>query len=598
MRITAEDWLHKNKLVKLLVYIPLLIIFQNYAYIRSAYILIGLIFISTICILGDFDHEIKKANMIPIGVFCLLYSLMVVVREKVSATDNLNASVSENYMDEIWAIDIVMIFVGAFVLMPMVGGLIRVLPCVAQLIRKVCAKVKLDDFLDKKKLFLYLFCSFLIIWGIGYLSFFPGTIIRYDALYALRAGPVRASDVSPIIFNFAVYGCIKLGMLIGYPNLGVALFCVLQMIITAVVFSYIITWLYGEVESPVMVFVVWALFALHPIYALLSFTMVKDMWYSLAIFMWLPFMYKEATGSFQNQKLRMIMFCVLIIFTMISRNNGFIVAPCLVLTLILFSKNMRRKYAIAGSVSVAVVMLLTRGLMGGVEHNFAESVGPILQQIAMVYAYDGDIEPDDREFLNQILPEEGGWTDSETNVSYAPMCSDNLKYNIDHGLNSTFLNSHRMEFLGAYFRVFINNPDLCIEAYLLNTYGFWEDKEIGLWQSCVTDIEENEFGIYQVSLLPEVVDGIVSNYYRAVWSIIGIAGNYTWMLFFIILSLFLYGKKRYVIILFPMLLNWVVIMMATPIAFAFRYVYYYLMEFPVLMVLLAGTKAAMIHREK
>lgn len=110
-----------------------------------------------------------------------------------------------------------------------------------------------------------------------------------------------------------------------------------------------------------------------------------------------------------------------------------------------------------------------------------------------------------------------------------------------------FLNHHRKQFLQVYFRIFKNNPKLCIKAYLLESYGFWAFHSVHGNQSYLTVLQENEFGFYRSPKLPRPLVRPATHYYKYIGNSIGSAGTFAWLLlsFCLLLLIFPKGKKIY-----------------------------------------------------
>lgn len=65
----------------------------------------------------------------------------------------------------------------------------------------------------------------------------------------------------------------------------------------------------------------------------------------------------------------------------------------------------------------------------------------------------------------------------------------------------------------------------------------------------------------------------------------GSAGTFIWIYIFVALFLIVNKKGKYMMVFSPIYLNWLTIMVAVPLAFAFRYVFYYILIFPLAIVI-------------
>lgn len=226
-----------------------------------------------------------------------------------------------------------------------------------------------------------------------------------------------------------------------------------------------------------------------------------------------------------------------------------------------------------------------------VPRRFAETVGVPLQQIAMVLTYDGKIKEEEKEFLFNIKKEEY-WTGLDEQ-SYSPMNVDSLKlvyeapieYN-SYVFSDDYLNEHKAEFIKVYLHILVRNPSLCIKAWLMNTYGFWAFNTYNTEQAFMTAIHTSYYQYTNRSLLPESVNSIVQVFYSKLSVLTGSAGSLIWLTLFLAMFLLIAGKGKNILLLLPILLNWLTLLVFTPMAFGFRYVFYYLLCLPVIFAML------------
>ena len=94
-----------------------------------------------------------------------------------------------------------------------------------------------------------------------------------------------------------------------------------------------------------------------------------------------------------------------------------------------------------------------------------ESLGIFLNQMASVVSYNGNMSDFDREFMEHLLPLD------RYEDTYRPCVVDLLKW--DDEFSQDYLNTHIDDFWKTYFSMLVKNPRLYIEAWELNTFGYW-----------------------------------------------------------------------------------------------------------------------------
>ena len=514
-----------------------------------------------------------------LAIIAALFSIMIVARNHVVFTGGVVGTLSQNYVvDPGWS-DLLYILLLWAVLYSFFDGLAYWLPEALGRIPRGQADGAGNPF---PMLFPVVMLTMLAIWTLGYLCFFPGTMVWNDILYVLQ-NPQTAADISPVVFNFIVNLFLKWGVAIGKPNVGFALYCVLQMVLLSALLAYTVCWLMRTGLPSFAPIAVWMFYAFYPLISLYSFTIIRDIGYSAFMLLWLIFLYDLLSGR-ELKRGMVLLYAVLLVGTIVSRSNGKIVAPLMAVTVPLFIRDNRVKLFGIGILACALTFVLTGFATRNVESRSVEALGIPMQQIAMVVNEGGELSEEDREVIFSLLPE-SEWTGGDYPTTYIPMTVDMLKGNGQ--FNGSYLNSHRAEFIRTYLNVLVHNPWQCIKAYMLETYGFWAWGSVDDAQAYHMGIQESEFGFNQSPVLKGALyDFITGIYYRAIPHSEGSAATFTWLIIGTLGLLFVSGKRKYCLLLLPMLYNWLTIMVAAPIAFAFRYVFYYLLTFPVVISLL------------
>jgi hypothetical protein len=168
-------------------------------------------------------------------------------------------------------------------------------------------------------------------------------------------------------------------------------------------------------------------------------------------------------------------------------------------------------------------------------------------------------------------------------LEYGTGCVDNLKW--DSEFDGGYLNDTKFEFIKTWLELMPQNKDLYWEAYVLSTYGIWGIETRNREQYYVKNIYNNNIGLYQESLLPDKVENYFCNYYcnRFICGYLS-EGTAFWMMFGICLLLIYKRQYTKAVVYAPMAMNFVTLMLAAPVAFAFRYVFTLALAVPFMII--------------
>ncbi|MCD8339884.1 MAG: DUF6020 family protein [Burkholderiales bacterium] len=374
----------------------------------------------------------------------------------------------------------------------------------------------------------------------------------------------------------------------GYEGALVVL-SLIQIFLTAIVYSYCIVWLQKKALG---------LLALTPIALFLFFcpfldiamvSIFKDMLFSLLMLAWLPVLYDcwITNGKVLRNKWTLAYLAILLFLSLV-RNNGVYVAFLILICLSFAIPKIYRKQVLA----LWIVLICTIGINSGFEktfhitHLFKETVGIPLQQLGGVVYYNGDLSAKDEQFINNILPT------SYIKEHYDPYDSNQLKWG-SVALNDEFLNTHKGEFIWTWVKLAFLNPKIYVDVYLKITYGFWSldnsEKLRSYTTIYVKDVEFKDWFKEQKirikDLLPDPIQTPLEKFLSKVADFVG-EGTSFWTFLIIWIVFGLKNGPKSLIVGSPIIANWMTIMVATPLAFQYRYVLCTIMAIPILLGML------------
>ena len=268
----------------------------------------------------------------------------------------------------------------------------------------------------------------------------------------------------------------------------------------------------------------------------------------------------------------------------VFRSNGWY-AFLLCLPFLLFF--LRRNKYLIGSLAITLCMsILIRYPVMNASHvvspDFVESLCIPLQQVSCVLANDRDLTPEQNELIDQVIDR------TYVKELYNPTFADNMKELVRAG-NPQYLEDHKTDFLKLWISLGLKYPGDYLEAYIQQTNGYWYPDSYYLVAEA-EGISATSLGISHTPLIrgPLVVKGkeiaiklgSMIPLYGTLWSM----GVIFWI--FLICIACILARRDYSKLLYtlPCLTLWFTVMIATPVATEFRYVYFLILCLPFYLV--------------
>ena len=465
-----------------------------------------------------------------------------------------------------------------------------------------------------KRIFWGNFLLLTLSWTLCLLVYFPGVGMN-DGLNVLM-GRLSSANQFPVYYCIYVVILGKIGNLLGSLQYAVALYSVLQILLTAAICAGILTFLQATSSSRLFRLLAAAYYFLQPALAIYSISMLKDTVFSslLVLYGILLFLMKEtsfrnpAEGSFvpdnQRRKALFLLFLVSSLLISVLRSNGiYIVAACLLFLLITDPRG--RKQLLITALSVLLVNIAGSMIMQhyNVRHNASETLGIPIQQISAVVAYSGDLSSEEEDILRQYIEPE------KIRELYYPGSADPVKWS--DSFNRPYLNASTGEFLSLWARLLPKNFKIYVQAYLQETYWFWAPVQQGGIQmfDTIEDIMDNDYladflvqnGIHDAPVLKGTASDFLKSFYQSGSHFFREGVCFWIMIFSIVLASCRKWKLRQILPFYlPQLLTWLTIMVSTPINNSFRYVLFYAYAMPIYVLFMthhanASTSSAGVH---
>ena len=318
-----------------------------------------------------------------------------------------------------------------------------------------------------------------------------------------------------------------------------------------------------------------------PIFGYYSVTMWKDVLFGAFVLLLMIQIYKISLNDFAQLNDYIIMF-LCTIGVGLFRSNGMIISVILTMILIIFLKQKRAiifKTMIIPLILCVIIkgpLLTTLNIKGG---NFVENLGIPLRQISGVIAKGYEIDSEDYNFVNKLVPID------IINEKYTPDSVDEIKFS--NLFDNSFLEDNKSEFFRVWFNIFKKYPIEYTQIYLRSTYGFWypESQGYGVHKWA---IENNDYGLYSNSKFNVLkINEIHNGFYNSPLLKYFISDAFCFWGLLYAIGMVIYKKKyNYIYPLLLPLFVWVTIVIATPVAYQPRYTFSLFCTFPFVIFIL------------
>lgn len=443
-----------------------------------------------------------------------------------------------------------------------------------------------NEHINKKKFCIITFIFLLLVYSIYYFTFYPGGVyIDTWSSYNYLTGENEFSDHQPVLYT------LSLNLVKAFGNnldTGFAVYTAIQVIIMISVLTYFIYWLLNKNVNPKAVGFIAILFGVFKLYPLYSVSIWKDTPFSLALLL-NSLVIIDLIIDISNKNIsikNIIKYAITTLLVLFLRNNGlFISAGITLVGLITLLICKIKKIKVTRLITLNIVSILlivfliimknVYPLLGiSVTDSLIESIGIPIQQVARVVITDGNISDDQKELINKILPID------TIKEEYLALLVDPIKWHGD--FNEDYLKENISEYTKLWFELLIQNPGEYINAYLLQTSGFWTFNVKGpeAYHSAVK--WETIPEITQVDLIEETLNHTVQDDLLTIPYYSG--GLFFWITILSMYLTFKIANPKYLIGYLPSLILWCTIMISTPMGNALRYVYILVLILPLNIV--------------
>lgn len=432
-------------------------------------------------------------------------------------------------------------------------------------------------------------CAFLcclFCWLPYYLYQYPG-IMTPDSINQFEQilGVIPWSNHHPWVHTL-VFG---LFYHIGYALtknmvIAVSVYTFFQMCLLAGSVAYFISTLRSHKIRPFVLLMIMAFYALIPYHAVFSVTVWKDIPFAAAVLLFSCAIFRLSVQNNVCAK-NLSIFMISGVMICLFRSNGWY-AFLLALPFLLFGFRHKAKAVYPPLFAALLLSIIVKYPVMNAFHvqqpDFIESVSIPMQQITAVICNDRYLSEEELTLIEQVVDL------TYIRDLYNPIFADNIKELVRAG-NQDYLVAHKKEFLKLWIDLGLRYPGDYLTAYIDQTYGYWYPDSFYLVAEA-EGVSATDLGVSHTPLIggPLVIKakeiavklGSMVPIYGTLWSM-GVA---CWVLLFSISVTVIRRDYHRLICYLPGLSLLLSVLVATPVATEFRYVYFLVLCLPFYLI--------------
>ena len=423
-------------------------------------------FIYLPCFIGLFVLEnwgiknLKRREIIPAFIGAFIFASCI----RIGAEFTINGNINTEYLA---------LFFQIIGLTLIIAGFLSLFLYYYPDISKKINEIKINNtklVFSDRKLFIVLLIAFFVLMIPAFLAVYPG-------LYSYDGGPQvlqvfqdhQLNAHHPVLHTLLLDGLLQLGYLVsGDYNVGLSIYCIVQMLIMSSVFSYLLCFMRRYKISFLIRVLTFLFLAINPIIQIWNVTTTKDTIFAAFFLLLFLVVFELVTDPDRiiKSKLRQVYFVLIVFLTCMFRNQALYVFALTVPFIIIAVKGHRKRVLFLSILAIAIVKIVTEpiyNICGITQPNPREALCLPIQQIArVVNSDDGVISDDQLETIKKYIPEENLKLYDPNNVDY-----------VKEGFNVEAFNEDKISFFKTWFEVGMQNKKSYVISFLYNSYGYW-----------------------------------------------------------------------------------------------------------------------------
>ncbi len=378
--------------------------------------------------------------------------------------------------------------------------------------------------------------------------------------------------------------------LFGNANNAIALYCVFQIMVMSAVFSYVLITLYQQGLSLKWIFLGLAWYAFMPFHVMYSFTIWKDILWGGSVGLFITSLYRIFFRVGNSIKINYVLMSLGAIGFCLLRSNGWLAFLIFALLFsIFFGKQHTKTALLFWGIAVFTYILKKPFLdsMGVTPPDTIEHLSIPAQQIARVIRDGEYLSKYDYNLLSQIIDI------SKVPDAYLPYLSDPIKDLVREKGKQTLLVEQKSEYLKLWIRLGLSNKKCYLFAWIDQTKGYFNaGYPYWVWTS---EVHENIYDITRNVFHPSFAnfwENYCSSFLNSTLSIFVSIGFHIWLAAGSLVLCIARFRWKEAILIVPIISILLSLLIATPVAYEFRYIYALFVILPLLLFLPFGNHAS------
>ena len=335
-------------------------------------------------------------------------------------------------------------------------------------------KIQKSDNINYKKIFVITFLIILFFNFLVFLALYPGEY-GYDAgfqIMEILEKDVQITSHFSLLFSFILAKVLNLGkVLFGSYQVGFGIYCFLQMTFLSYVATKITVFCVKRIPNKIIYFINVLFFSFFPLYTLMSISAAQDSVFAgLFCLIILNVIELIENKDYWKNKLKPISLGILIFLLCLIRNNGFY---CILISIPFIFLSCKNKKVVV--LLIFIIPLFAYKIYSGPVFNilgvtktdtFREMLSIPSQQFARVYNYNLKVfSKEELKQLKKFYPQ----IDDFKYYTYRQSIADPTK----SVLNNKYVKSNLKDYISLWTSNGVKDPENYVEAFLLNSLGFW-----------------------------------------------------------------------------------------------------------------------------
>ena len=436
----------------------------------------------------------------------------------------------------------------------------------------------------KKTLIIFLVSViiFMICWLPYFLSFFPATISP-DGMGLFNKSQTHLVMMDNHTFAYAIFMriCCIIGNFLFHSTTGmIATYTFIQMLIMAIIFSLLITFLYKKnINKKVLIGVI-LYFAINPLFGYYSVVMWKDILFSCFVILLTLCCYNMIEHKENLTKKDFIPFIISSLLVIFFRNNAIYMYFILAILTFVFFKKYYKQFILIFVFIIGFYVVIKGPVFNYLDvykSGSAEYLAIPMQQIGRMVYKGIELTEQEEKMISKVLDVD------IMKDAYNPRWSDGIKFNDNFNIEP--FNKNKFDYLKLWLQLVIKHPKTALETYSISTLGYWYPNiEARAYENSIV---ENNYGIEMQPQAPKIVQDFVSFMGIRDLPIISLLISIGLIMWLVFLSIYILIKKKklgYLYIYIPVLGIWLTLLVASPVYNELRYIYALFTTLPILLL--------------